>query len=257
MCELEQALCKPPKAAMLLPAAQLQQAVLGVLNRESDLEQILRRQYEQLESAWIRHRVHDAIAACVPLHKTFVDGSPETGMRLHSIHGSPVPIDFQKLADVLWHHMDLAWDPSRIALHDFHSSLKYLRHDMKLPDAMMPILEVRSASRRYVEPGRVVFAWRSILEDPCFPHDEKNLIDARIGWSVVETKGFDQCYVSMYEIVPTPIFPDTVTSREPAVGTWTELLLQSSHEFSERFNAAFTPALRAVSTSKKPTVQLF
>ncbi|OQR93887.1 hypothetical protein ACHHYP_02133 [Achlya hypogyna] len=251
----ERALVKQPKLSAFRSSGELQwkQAVLDVTSRESDIELLLQHQFDQLESAWIRHRMHETIEKNEVLNQTFVDCTPDSGVRLNFIRGGLLPMAFTSMSAFLWEHITGNHDPTATLLQEFHGNLIYTRQDVKLADPLMPILEMRSVCRRYEEAERIVFVWRTIVEDKLIPHEAGHLIDNRLSCIVINfgnrlvihRREGRLCYVSAYSMIMTPLFPANVPQRKPAVGTWTELLLGVINEHSEKFNSSIMATIAA------------
>ncbi|KDO21997.1 hypothetical protein SPRG_12856 [Saprolegnia parasitica CBS 223.65] len=242
----ERVLEKQPKLSTFSTThghALWKQAVLSTSSRESDLELLLQGQRDKLESAWIRHRLHDAIAQRETVQKTFVDYSADVGMRISFVRGGLIPLSLDEMSDLLWTHVTTPLDASCSLLQTFHSDLVYTRQDIKLADPAIPILETRAAIRRYKEDGRTVMVWRSIVDDHLLPHEEGHLIDNRVTWVTLHPVDAHQCYISSHAVILTPLFPANVPERQPAIGSWTELLLRASDELTEKFSAALFAAV--------------
>ncbi|OQS00225.1 hypothetical protein THRCLA_21718 [Thraustotheca clavata] len=245
---LEHLILKRPKISNLTTDEMLwKQAILGHENRYQDLLSLMQFQYEKLETEWIRHDLYNYLERGDSVHKSFVQGSSDDEtMDLNFIRCNSIPLDFRVMADILWEHTSRTIPNVHEVLEVFDPYLVYSREDMEFGHPFMPILEARVAGCRWIEEDRVVFAWRSILEDKLIPHNERNLIDNRSGWQT----GPNKCYVSAYSKLTTPIFPVVLKATQPPVGTITELLLQTNKANSEQYGAIMKKAVMAKMNQK-------
>ncbi|OQR93882.1 hypothetical protein ACHHYP_02131 [Achlya hypogyna] len=117
--------------------------------------------------------------------------------------------------------------------------------DMQSLDERMPVLESRLVFRRWIESDRVVILSRSILDDHIYPHGAGNLVENRTTWSVISAKGPSDCYLSVYVNMSMPIFPEGLSNAQPATGTLTDLMLQLSNKYSQRFGDRVQKAIFA------------
>ncbi|KDO24892.1 hypothetical protein SPRG_09536 [Saprolegnia parasitica CBS 223.65] len=217
--------------------------VLGVANHEVDLEQLLQQQYDKMDSEWIRRRLYDAAA---PLKQATLERSADGDtIGLGFVAKMKIPLDFQSMADVLWSHKTGLLGPACTVLHAYHPNLVYTQEITPLPDATMPMLETRDGVRRFDEANRVVILWRSIIEDEANPHGAGHLIGSRWGWLVVEPVSRFECCLQGSMTTLTPTFPSHIDAVTPAIGTWTELLLQASQENKQNFGGIMQTAVVA------------
>ncbi|OQS08026.1 hypothetical protein THRCLA_00003, partial [Thraustotheca clavata] len=218
------------------------QAILGIHERDDQLERLAQYQYDRLDSEWIRLGIYDAAERNERMRKSFVTG--EDTMTLNLVGTITKPIKPKAIADFFWDQKLGKIGPACEIMSMVHSDLVYLREDLKLIDDSMPMLETRVALRRYIETNRIVFVWKAIVQDELYPHESSNLIGDQTGWVVFEDKGHGECSFQLYLTISTPIFPSNMTERQPAVGTWTELLLESIRQSKMKYVHHFERALQ-------------
>ncbi|KDO24886.1 hypothetical protein SPRG_09530 [Saprolegnia parasitica CBS 223.65] len=241
---LQRVLIKRPRLS-LFPRCAAHGAVLGLSEREASLEVLFQAQYNKLETHWVRHGLFESTDSGDAMRKTNIESLAFGGtMHLNSLLGTPCSLPFMALSDILWDLMTSELAPSCQLLEEFHPQLRYVRHDMRLHDPKLPTLESRLAHRRFNEPNRVVLLTRSIVDDGLYPHTQGHLIENRATWSVISSKGPNECYLAVYVNVALPIFPADVEAMQPAAGTLTELLLLLTASNSERFGARVQDAIR-------------
>ncbi|OQR86045.1 hypothetical protein ACHHYP_11063 [Achlya hypogyna] len=245
---LKRALSKRPKLAQfqaLVTDTLWRQAILGTTQRHEDLERLMQLQYEKLGSTWIREGLADAMDNGAAL-KTAQVGSAlgEETMELCFARGAVVSLPFRVLANLLWDQTTTDGVDFEI-LHSFTSDLVYLRAVQSLPDPEMPALEVRLVGRRWSEPDRTVFAWRTVVEDKLIPHDANHVVEKRVSWMTISRRTDEECYIAVHSKVSTPIFPDALRSKQPTVGTLTELMLKLHHDNTTKYTGLVGQAIRA------------
>ncbi|OQS06567.1 hypothetical protein THRCLA_01388 [Thraustotheca clavata] len=235
---LEKVILKRPKL-VVFPTNEgpWKQGILGLENREEDLEALLRLQYERLSTEWIRHGMFHSLERNESIRKVYFDNNGGGAVQLNSVMCRAVPIDFISLSNVIWNLMAVDVDPKFEKIQEFHPNLVYLRYLLSIPQAATPMLEARLALRRWIEEDRVVIVSRSIIEDQLYPHNQTHLIENRCSWSVIHAKSPTECYISVYMNMSLPIFPSNLQSEQPAVGTLTELMLEMANTGSEKFGA--------------------
>ncbi|KDO21993.1 hypothetical protein SPRG_12852 [Saprolegnia parasitica CBS 223.65] len=241
---LQRVLIKRPRLS-LFPRRAAHDAVVGLSDREASLEALFQAQYNKLETHWVRHGLFECTDSGDAMRKINIESLAFGGtMHLNSLLGTPCSLPFMALSDILWDLMTSELAPSCQLLEEFHPQLRYVRHDMRLHDAKLPTLESRLAHRRFNEPNRVVLLTRSIVDDGLYPHTQGHLIENRATWSVISSRGPNECYLAVYVNVALPIFPADIEAMQPAAGTLTELLLQLTASNSERFGARVQDAIR-------------
>ncbi|OQR82343.1 hypothetical protein ACHHYP_16197 [Achlya hypogyna] len=242
---LERILTKRPRLSAIGSNDGLwKQAILSFDDHAADLEQLMAYQRGRLESEWIRHKIHDATERGETIKRVLLEGSPgDRHMGLGYVAVMTMPLDFRSMADIMWEHKTGMLGATCKIVHTYHNDLVYTREDVVLPDARMPVLESRDGIRRYIEADRVVILWRSIVEDQYRPHVAGHLVCNRWGWMVLQAKSATECYLQGCVTTATPIFPAGVDAIEPAVGTWTELLLCASQEHKHKFGDTMHAAL--------------
>ncbi|OQR88451.1 hypothetical protein ACHHYP_06806 [Achlya hypogyna] len=248
---LEKVLNKRPKLVQFPPPdVTWKQAILGTTNRLADLEQLMQHQLEKLECEWIRHGLHDAQIERKSFHKGFVESreqnaNGDTNMGICFVGSKMAPLDFCTMSEIVWWHKTNPTGPNSAVLEAFHPDLVYVREDIVLPDPTMPVMEARTALRKYVLEDRVIIVWRSIVQDALQPHNSNNLICNREGWTVFHAKDATESYLQLCMRMATPIFPPALQAVQPAVGTLTELLLQATEENHIRFGGKLHSAIAA------------
>ncbi|OQS04232.1 hypothetical protein THRCLA_03523 [Thraustotheca clavata] len=197
--------------------------VLQVENREADLERILKYHYDRIDSNCIRYQMHGSRDSGEIIRKAFVETSEvENIMHFRAVNCMKMNFNFQGVADLVWDDKTKSH-----VIETFHSDLVYIKDYAKLPDASVPLLEARIAVRRYFEPKRVVILWCSILEDQLLPHNPKHYIDNRSGWIIINDNDENTSYLQGFVTQTTPSIPQHLDPAQPAVGTFTELILQA------------------------------
>ncbi|EQC28175.1 hypothetical protein, variant 2 [Saprolegnia diclina VS20] len=176
---MERMLLKRPKLSAFPSMARY--GVLGCEHRATDLRALLQHDYEAIESDHIRFGLHDLTARGTSTRKTFVETTVDDNLHLHFVRLGNGPFDYAALSNLVWEHMTTKLGPSTERLLYEAPDLVYTKAVITLDDPTMPVLEVRTAARRYDHDGRVVVVWRSIVHDALLPHAAGHLIDARHG----------------------------------------------------------------------------
>ncbi|KDO24897.1 hypothetical protein SPRG_09541 [Saprolegnia parasitica CBS 223.65] len=238
-----------PKHQDLLPWRRY---MLGVNNRERDMEAILRHQYDKLDTEFIRHNVYqlrDTLVCDGALTKREFVESTADNIVLHFVRCKRWPIDYLSFSRLLWDFVSLnvkvpvktKVDSER--LQSFQNDmLVYTRHTARPWSEHMDIPPVvgRTASMRFLEKDRVVIVWKSIADDALVPFpDHDHVKDNKAGWAVITPDGPDGCRLATYSRLTTPVFPSMQR------GSMTETILSLYETNSGRFDAALTAEVDA------------
>ncbi|EQC28183.1 hypothetical protein SDRG_14008, partial [Saprolegnia diclina VS20] len=96
--------------------------------------------------------------------------------------------------------------------------------------------------------NRVVVLWRAVLDDRQTPYAPNRFIGNDMGWVVVHARGKNECVVQTIMTKLTPMASSL--SVQPAVGTLTELVLQTSEANSRKFGVGLHNAIAARITAR-------
>ncbi|EQC25960.1 hypothetical protein SDRG_16178 [Saprolegnia diclina VS20] len=238
-----------PKHHDLLPWRRY---MLGVENREEDLEAILRHQYDKLDTEFIRHKVYplrDSLVGDDTLTtREFVESTADN-IVLHLVRCKRWPIDYESFSRILWDFVSLnvkipvknKVDSERLQSFQ-NDTLVYTRHTARTWSEHMdiPPVEGRTASMRFVEKDRVVIVWKSIADDALVPFsDQVHVKDNKAGWAVITPDGPHGCRLAAYSRLTTPVLPSMQR------GSMTETILSLYATNSGRFDAALTAEVEA------------
>ncbi|OQR85676.1 hypothetical protein ACHHYP_11563 [Achlya hypogyna] len=237
-----------PKHGDLLP---WRRAILGVSNREADIEALLRSQYDKLDTEFIRHHVYqlrDTLTDETPVKREFVQSQSDS-ILLHFVKCKRWPINFVQYSQILWDFVSLNTriqgkvkvDSERLQSFQ-NDTIVYTRHvaNAWIDGIDIPPVEGRTAAMRFVEPDRVVIVWKSIAEDALVPFmSDRHIRDNKCGWAVITPHGPDACSLAAYSNLTTPVFPTTTS------GAMTEMILSLYETNSGRFDAALTAVVNA------------
>ncbi|KDO24893.1 hypothetical protein SPRG_09537 [Saprolegnia parasitica CBS 223.65] len=125
---LEKVLHKRPKVSSFQTATNLwRQCILAATEREASLEQLLKHQYERLDSEWIRLGMYDNKNGA-PLHKMFVQTIDERYVTLNYAGRMTRALDFRGMSDVFWDFKTGKRGASQQILQFFHPRLIYSRY---------------------------------------------------------------------------------------------------------------------------------
>ncbi|KAF0692361.1 Aste57867_16538 [Aphanomyces stellatus] len=263
MMKTSQRLCLEEWKCNRLPqdATSWKQGILNMLTRD----------YERLDTMLIRN---DLVDATTNLCKTVVRRGPDgavtsidkvTHLRL-SCH---LYDDVVKIMNALVLTekgreclvKGTKWDALELVERMEHDAM-YIKCKAKCLAGAVPWLQGQVAVKRFVEPSRVVFVVRSVLEDArhplpqpgetCYPHDE-------VGWFVVERKAV--CAVkSIVSCTPPPPAAATaacaVSRALQSVHTWfrscVNIYRQQNRSVTELFVHALCQRFRPLVVERSP-----
>ncbi|OQS00224.1 hypothetical protein THRCLA_06126 [Thraustotheca clavata] len=241
----KQKLCDTP----VLSNNQWRLAVLGTQDRELHLRKLLKYQYDKLESEWIRHNIyHYADPKSDQVTKAFIQNLQDS-VRVNTIQSKSYPASVAEVGLILWDLITL----KKPLLEEKMTSIEPLQVFGQCNDLVYSKLtahisslgvaiESRTAVQHFVEDNRIVFVWKSIVEDNLLPFSPNHLIDNKCGWvvltSIEDGKG---CRVTAYSHVTQPICP-----REQHLlgNTFTESALAAYQESSFAFDAAIMSSIQ-------------
>ncbi|EQC28177.1 hypothetical protein SDRG_14002 [Saprolegnia diclina VS20] len=218
---LENVLAKRPRLAAFA-SHEADRSVLGALHRESTLEQLVQREFDRIDSVYVRHGLYGMLATATPVRRAYVQSTDDM-LQLSVLTGMIMDFPMAGTADLIWADKT-GVKPNSTVLATIHTDLVYVKEvSSATSHAAVPPLEAHMAVRRYTFADRIAIVWRSVLEDTECPHAAENWVDNRSGWIVVHaTDDKDTCYLQGYITQTTPIVPD---AQPPIVGGLSELFL--------------------------------
>ncbi|KDO24898.1 hypothetical protein SPRG_09542 [Saprolegnia parasitica CBS 223.65] len=189
---LERAFRKIPRlSAFPLTSEGWRHARLSAIDRGSDAAALMAHQLTKLESEWIRHSLHTK----EDKRKAWIQGSSA------------------RLADIYWDYI-VAKIPAEFStpvhlevLEQWAPNLVYTRYHAQDAAKQFPVFEGRTVTQRFDQEHRVVFVWRSILDDNGLPFDPNHARDNQCGWAVIEPESPTRARFSIYFTLTPPIIP--------------------------------------------------
>ncbi|OQS00228.1 hypothetical protein THRCLA_06125 [Thraustotheca clavata] len=234
------------KIADLVP---WRRSILGLHNREGDLEALLRYQYDKLDTEFIRRKVYhmrDNMVGDELVRSEQVESSNDN-IIIHLIRCKQWSINFIEFSQILWGYISLnVRMPTKIKvdselLQSFkNDTIVYTRHlsNGMCEQLKIPPLEGRTAAMRFEERDRVVIVWKSIVDDALVPfRDDYVVKDNKMGWALITADGPNECKVAVYSTLTTPVFPNYTS------GTMTEIILNLYKANSTKFDNAISAAV--------------
>ncbi|OQR89213.1 hypothetical protein ACHHYP_06415 [Achlya hypogyna] len=250
---LQRAFRKIPRlGAFPLTSEAWRNGKLGVDGRAQDAEALLDMQYSKLESQWIRHDLHNNVNR----RNAWVQGK-DSSLLLHFINSELWDIDYLELASHYWDYItvkvqaDFATPVHMEVLEHWAPNLLYSRYLAQDEAKTFPVYEGRTVTKRYMEDNRVVYVWRSIVEDDGRPFDPNHARDSQSGWAVIQRVGLNQAQFSIYFHLTPPLVPPPELGWPPyPVGSFTEAIIQAFLANSSAFDSSLRKVVAAAAAQR-------